>query len=629
MNGGDLDPRPARMTRSAAWPARRMSRRRMLGSAAALAATAGVAPWRAVDAAPPAPTATIVRSLFDPALGHNIVDLSVRVGGARATAGFLDFYLRTGGLERWGHAISEPLVEHEVLCQYFQRGVLEWAPVGRRHVVVRRLAWDFLGGGVEGADDLGFEPGSTNSHPGLALGPFGHVVSNVAVDGTPTGFLDVFVRLGGVESFGFPKTEARADTGDPGTLSSEGAAPGLIRQYFQAAVMELHPGEPAVVLLRLLGDELRDRAYPADMWTLIRSFNPSDRLAPGAGMELEFTQRRSGLLAVGAPTPPSGFRIGEFADTADLGFPSALAAGPDGRLYVCFTNDAIVTLTDTTADGRADQIKVFAEGANVPEPRGVAFAGDAVYASVRRKIIRLRDTSGTGHADESADIITGLVAAEHIWHRNNGIAIGPDGRLYVAMGSTSNAGELPENEWSGSILRASLDGEGLERFATGLRNPYDLAFGPGGDLFCTDNGPDFGAPRADDLPDELNHIVEGADYGHPTVWGEPPPGSTVRGPVAPFPAHSAVTGMTFFTGPQAGAFEGDILVTTWGPGSGRSSYAHNVLRVELTPEAGTFRGTLTPFVTGLIRPTDVAVGPRGDLFISDHVGRKIYRVWRA
>ena len=288
-----------------------------------------------------------------------------------------------------------------------------------------------------------------------------------------------------------------------------------------------------------------------------------------------------------------------------------------------------MTLTDTTADGRADQIKVFAEGANVPEPRGVAFAGDAVYASVRRKIIRLRDTSGTGHADESADIITGLVAAERIWHRNNGIAIGPDGRLYVAMGSSSNAGELPENEWSGSILRASLDGEGLERFATGLRNPYDLAFGPGGDLFCTDNGPDFGAPRADDLPDELNHIVEGADYGHPTVWGEPPPGSTVRGPVAPFPAHSAVTGMTFFTGPQAGAFEGDILVTTWGPSSSRSSYAHNVLRVELTPEAGTFRGTLTPFVTGLIRPTDVAVGPRGDLFISDHVGRKIYRVWRA
>ncbi len=600
----------------------------MLGSAAVLAATAGVAPWRAVGAAPPESSAIIARSLFDPALGHNIADLRVRVDGARATAAFLDFYVRTGGLERWGHPTSEALVENDVLCQYFQRGVIEWAPVGTRHVLVRRLAWDYLGGGVEGADDLGFEPGSSSPHPGLALGPFGHTVSNLAGDGAPTGFLDFFGRLGGVESFGFPKTEARADTGEPGTLSIEGATLGFIRQYFQAAVLELHPGAPDPVRLRLLGDDLRDRVYPAGMWTLIRSFNPSDPLLPGAGVELEFTRRRSGLLAAAAPTPPAGFRIGEFADTADFGLPSALAAGPDGRLYVCFTNDAIVTFADTTADGRADQIQVFASGSNLPEPRGVAFAGDAVYTSVRRKIIRLRDTSGTGRADESADIITGLVAAELIWHRNNGIAVGPDGRLYIAMGSASNAGELPENEWSGSILRANLDGDGLERFATGLRNPYDLAFGPGGDLFCTDNGPDFGARRADDPPDELNHVVQGADYGHPTVWGEPPPGSAIRGPVAAFPAHSAVTGMTLFTGPQAGAFEGDILATTWGPGAGRSSYAHNVLRVELMPDADTFRGTLTPFVTGLVRPTDVAVGPRGDLFISDHVGQKIYRVWR-
>jgi glucose/arabinose dehydrogenase len=105
-------------------------------------------------------------------------------------------------------------------------------------------------------------------------------------------------------------------------------------------------------------------------------------------------------------------------------------------------------------------------------------------------------------------------------------------------------------------------------------------------------------------------------------------GDATRGPVLEISAHAAAVGLTFYTGPQALDFEGDALIATWGPGVGRSSYAHNLLRVRLTPADGTYVGVATPFVTGLTRPTDVAVGPRGDIFISDHVGRRIYRVSR-
>ena len=46
-----------------------------------------------------------------------------------------------------------------------------------------------------------------------------------------------------------------------------------------------------------------------------------------------------------------------------------------------------------------------------------------------------------------------------------------------------------------TILRMNPDGSDLEVFATGLRNPYDLAFSPTGDLFATDNNGDGSQPH--------------------------------------------------------------------------------------------------------------------------------------
>lgn len=138
-----------------------------------------------------------------------------------------DFWISTcgRGVERWGHPISEALVENGVLCQYFQRGVLEWTPVANGFALTRRLAWDYLGGGLDGSPDLGVEAGVSNPHDGRFEGPFGHKVSNADVIGTPTAFLDFFDRLGGAASFGFPKREARLDTGAAGTLFAPGRAP--------------------------------------------------------------------------------------------------------------------------------------------------------------------------------------------------------------------------------------------------------------------------------------------------------------------------------------------------------------------------------------------------------------------
>ena len=198
----------------------------------------------------------------NPDLMHNISNLAVAVGDTSATANFLDVYNSTGGRARWGLATSEVvIIEDGTLSQFFQRGVLDFHDTGTGYIVERRLAWDYVGGGAGGSVDQGFEA-APDSGPegGVQVGAFGHYVANVDADGNATGFLDAFDSFGGVDGLGIPKTEARADTGDAGTLLEPGGTIGFTRQYFQAAVLQL--SEAGTVELTLLGDTLRNLLIP-------------------------------------------------------------------------------------------------------------------------------------------------------------------------------------------------------------------------------------------------------------------------------------------------------------------------------------------------------------------------------
>ena len=198
---------------------------------------------------------------LNPDLRHNIPDLSVNIDGQTVIAGFLSHFLNTGGRERWGFPTSEVLVlEDRTLTQFYQRGVVDFHDVGSGWVVERRLAWDYVGGGLGGSIDQRFESGPFNPNPGTLLGPWGNRVSNISVEGTNVGFADFFNELGGVPAFGFPKTEARTDIVGSNRLLGPEQTPGFIRQYFQAAIFEYHPGVPAApIQLALLGDTLRDQ----------------------------------------------------------------------------------------------------------------------------------------------------------------------------------------------------------------------------------------------------------------------------------------------------------------------------------------------------------------------------------
>ena len=103
------------------------------------------------------------------------------------------------------------------------------------------------------------------------------------MEGDAIGFADFFHRLGGVASFGFPKTDARQDDHPQAVLHTPGRPiDGRIRQYFQAAVLEYHPESPeSPVKLSLLGDTLRDARYPGHIWQQYLAFGPEAPLAVG------------------------------------------------------------------------------------------------------------------------------------------------------------------------------------------------------------------------------------------------------------------------------------------------------------------------------------------------------------
>lgn len=315
---------------------------------------------------------------------------------------------------------------------------------------------------------------------------------------------------------------------------------------------------------------------------------------------------------------PHGYHASLFVlPGKDVRTPTALAFGPDGRLYVTELTGNIKAIGDTDGDGVADGVEVFARG--FASPLGLVFVGNDLYVSSHNRITRLRDER-TGRLGTDARIVVADMQARG-QHQNNHLAIGPDGKLYVGVGSINNRGPQP-HPYNASILQADPATGELQVFATGLRNAFGLAFDARGDLWATDNGWD--PPEEAEAPDELNRIEAGADYGFPRVAGRPPPGDPSRPPQALFPAHAAATGIVFYDAELMAELRGSAFVTFWGPQDRLDETIQKVVRVELGPDGP----MVSDFAVGpgLERPIAVAVGPTGHLYVADFHSGKIIRI---
>ncbi len=150
---------------------------------------------------------------------------------------------------------------------------------------------------------------------------------------------------------------------------------------------------------------------------------------------------------------PPGFTIRIFAQGLS-GKPRFMAFGPDGQLYISlFTEGKIARLPDRNKDGLSDGTEIAASGLNYPH--GIEFRDGWLYVAEGDRIDRLADQDLDGVYETKELLTTNIPGLGG--HSTRTVHFGPDGKMYVSAGSTSNI--TPETDpRRAAILRFNPDG---------------------------------------------------------------------------------------------------------------------------------------------------------------------------
>ncbi|MHB0936149.1 MAG: PQQ-dependent sugar dehydrogenase [Armatimonadota bacterium] len=339
---------------------------------------------------------------------------------------------------------------------------------------------------------------------------------------------------------------------------------------------------------------------------------------------------------------PAGFRINVFAE----GVTNArmIAVAPNGTVYVTQPGPGEVTaLRDDDGDGAAETRRTVATGLN--GVHGIALRANILYLATRTSIytVTVQPDGTVGKPNEIVDDLPS--GGGHVLRT---MAFGPDGMLYISIGSTSN--DTPEADpENAAILRMRAAGNGRKVYARGLRNTEAFAWHPktremwGMDIGSDRRGPDL-------PPEELNHLKEGGDYGWPWCYGKrvvdamtagQPAGMTKEAysartepMVLGYQAHSSPIQLAFYTGKQFPAeYHSDAFVTLHGSWNRQPPVGYTVVRIRYDA-AGRPTG-FEDFLTGFLtedgaarfgRPAGLAQLPDGSLLVGDDSNGVIYRV---
>jgi glucose/arabinose dehydrogenase len=316
-------------------------------------------------------------------------------------------------------------------------------------------------------------------------------------------------------------------------------------------------------------------------------------------------------------TVPPGFRVETFASGLDQ--PTAMAYGPDGRIYVTQTGGSLVAITRGTT-------KPTVLVRRLRTPLGLAWRGRTLYVSEQGRLERL--TLRGGRLVSRRVVVKRLPFGRH---QQDNVVLGPDGRLYWGSGSTCDACRERDRR-SAAVLSLRPDGRDLRVVARGLRNPYGLAFQPGtGSLYASVNGQDDLNRSKDPEPaDSVVVVRRGAFYGWPRCWPEARTLSLngqcngVAKPAAYLEPHASADGLAFYTGrtfPRG--YRGNIFVAEWGQYLSRR-FGRRVVRVQLRPN-GTAR-RVSVFASGFAHPLALLVDRAGGLLVADWGRGLVYRI---
>lgn len=335
-----------------------------------------------------------------------------------------------------------------------------------------------------------------------------------------------------------------------------------------------------------------------------------------------------------------GFKVNAFA--TGLEHARMLAVAPDGTVYLTRPKQGdVLALRDEDGDGKAE--KRATAIADLKDVHGIALHDGKVWLAAPKTIWRAK-VKADGSFDKPEVLIDDLPDGGQ--HPNRTMAFGPDGRLFVSVGSDCNACEETNPEHA-TMLVMNADGKERKVFATGLRNTIGFGWHPQTkDMWGMDHGSD---DRGDDLPpEELNRLVEGKDYGWPWAFAdkkvdpimkEPSKGTkqekvaASEGMVLGFQAHSAPIGLTFASGTKLPeAMRDDAFFVSRGSWNRTPPTGYKIVRIEFEggqPKA--FHDLVSGWLVDggkaqFARLAGVAMAKDGSILASDDDGGVIYRV---
>lgn len=380
-----------------------------------------------------------------------------------------------------------------------------------------------------------------------------------------------------------------------------------------------------------------------------------------------------GWPAGGKPTPATGLSVTAF--TAGLDHPRWLYVLPNGDVLVAESNspakaddglegmakkvvlwlvgagvpspNRITLLRDADGDGIAEEKSTFLSGLN--SPFGMTLDGETLYIADTDALLRFPYREGETKIDARPEKVADLPAGPINLHWTKNVIASADGtKLYVTVGSNSNAGEEGiENERNRAAILEIDPATGQSRlFASGLRNPNGLAWQPdSGALWTTVNERDF--LGSDLVPDYMTSVKDGGFYGWPySYFGqhldprpEPQRPDLVAKAIVPdyaLGAHTASLGLAFYEGkllPER--FAGGAFIAQHGSWNRRPLSGFKVIFVPF--EGGQPSGMPEDILTGFLdagghalgRPAGVAIDRASAVLVADDVGNTIWRVTPA
>jgi glucose/arabinose dehydrogenase len=350
---------------------------------------------------------------------------------------------------------------------------------------------------------------------------------------------------------------------------------------------------------------------------------------------------------------PPGFTIDLYALVPDA---RSIAVGPQGVVtYVGTRKTRVWTVTDRDKNRVADEVKPLAPPISFKIPNAVCFSKDGFLFVVEQN--RILTFPAGEFFYENPDVAVAVVvdqgqliptSEESFNHSGRVCRVGPDNKLYVALGQPYNVPAPAKmdlyNEWGlGGIIRMDRDGSNREVYAHGIRNSVGMDFNPkNGELWFTDNQVDG---MGDDIPPgEINRITApGQHFGFPWYGGgkvrtkeykdsEPP--ADVVFPEVETVAHAADLGMTFYNKSMfPEEYRGGIFSAQHGSWNRTTPVGARLLFTSLKPDGSADRNEVLAEgwldeSTGeyLGRPVDVAVLQDGSLLVSDDLAGALYRI---